>query len=283
MKEKKKDTNFIHYTRGRRQSLKSQLAELFRYRELLYVFAWRDIRLKYRQTVLGFAWMLLQPLLLMLIFASIFSGRFAQDEGIAHYAVFVFSGLLIYHTFSGAVSSAGNSLLYQSHIIKKNYFPRILLPGSSVITAMVDFLASLVILLALLIIMGQDIHPARFFLFSIGAMALTMMPILGFGVLFAALNVRYRDISFIIPFFMMIMLFVSPVIYPATIDSNNIFRLIILINPLSAPVELMKTGVMPNHETVREIFYLSPACSLLVLITGILTFNKMQKNIADII
>jgi len=268
---------------GKKKSLKTVILELIQYKELIYIFAWRDIKLKYRQTVLGFAWVILQPLLMMLIFTSIFSNKIGSIQEGFSYPVYVFSGLMIYNLFSNTVSSASNSLLFHSDIIKKNYFPRIILPTSSILVSAFDFFISLLVLAVMLLMFQDEFVFFRFVGFSLSAFLLTVIPTLGIGVLLSALNVRYRDIKFVIPFFLMIMLFISPIIYPIDLNSTDLLQMILKINPLSASIELMKSAINPNYTPSNTLIAIGLGISLVIFCFALLIFNRIQKTLTDIL
>lgn len=259
------------------------LGELITYRQLFLTFAWRDLRLKYRQTGIGFTWVVLQPLIMMSIFTVVFASRIGGSTLDIPYPVFVFSGLIIYNIFSGGVAAASSTLITHGDIIKKTYFPRIILPASSVIVTFVDYLASLLILFVLLLYFGPDIHFFHFLFFSLAAYLLTILPTLGFGLLFSALNVKYRDINMVFPFFLQIMLFISPVIYPLHTVTNPVFRTILLSNPLSGSLEIQKLAVHTSYQPDMQAVLISVLLSVVILTGSLFVFNKMEKNFADII
>lgn len=278
MKEERKE-----YVLSKQKPWRRLFTELSGHRDLLFLFAMRDLRLKYRQTLLGFAWVVLQPLIMTAIFSSVFASRTEADETSIPYSVLVFAGLIIYNMFSNGVSGASQSLVLHAHIIKKAYFPRLLLPVASVLSSSVDFLASLPVLLIFMAVMGVDIDLLQLLPYSMAAFSLALIPSIGFGILFSALNVRYRDISFVIPFFLMIMLFVSPIIYPIGTGSNELFQLVLQVNPLSGPIELLKAGLDTNREINGMVILTGQGIAILVLAAGLIAFNRVQQNIADIL
>ena len=273
----------MEYKIGRNKSLFLVSKELWVKRELFFIFAWRDLKLKYRQTIIGFAWVVLQPLIMMLIFTVVFASRIDTSSTEIPYAVFVFAGLIVYNAFSGGVSAGSNSLVNHSGIIKKNYFPRIILPASSVIIAFIDLLASLSILFFLMIFLKVEVHFLHFLSYSLASFALVAIPVLGFGILFSGMNVRYRDVNFVIPFFLQIMLFISPIIYPIQSVTNPVFRAILMYNPISAAIEIQKAAIQINYSPDMTVVLASLGASVVVLIASILLFNKLEKTFADII
>jgi len=273
----------MEYTIESRRPLKVFFRELFLYRRLLLTFAWRDLRLKYRQTSIGFAWVVLQPLIMMAIFTAVFASRIGTVGGEIPYEVFVFSGLIIYNVFSGGAASGSNVLVAHADIIKKAYFPRVILPLASVAVTLVDYLASLLILIVLMLVLGPEVHIFHFLLYSITAYVLAALPTLAFGLLFSTLNARYRDVNLVFPFLLQIMLFVSPVIYPLQTVENEGLRTVLLCNPLSGAMEVQKLAVYTGYVPDITAVTMSLVISICLLVAGLFVFNKMEKNFADII
>ena len=272
----------MEYRIQNRRAIGVSIKELMQYRELMLIFTWRDLKLKYRQTLLGFAWVILQPLIMMSIFTVIFSTRIDISSTGIPYTVFVFGGLTIWGIFSGGVSNSSISILNQAHIIKKTYFPIIILPVSSILVSVVDFFAAMIIFVALLVIKDIPVDVVRFVAYVPAAFILAVIPTLGFGILFAGLNVRYRDIKFIVPFFLQIMLFISPIIYPLSIASNKTIQTILSFNPLSGSIEMMRTAVDVTAQPDIAIVFQGLIVSVVILIVGLLVFGRVQKNFADI-
>lgn len=273
----------MEYKIGQKKSFSLLFKELWVRRELFWIFAWRDLKLKYRQTVIGFAWVVLQPLLMMLIFTAVFASRIDTSDSEIPYYIFVFTGLIIYNAFSGGVSNGSNSLVLHGSIIKKNYFPRIILPFSSVFISFVDFLASLSILLVMMIFSPEHLHLFHFMGYSLLAFFLAAIPSVGFSVFFSGLNVRYRDVNFIYPFFLQIMLFVSPIIYPIQTVDDPVLLMLLKLNPISGAIELQKAAVQISYIPDMEIIWMSLGSALVVCFLGFFTFNKLEKSFADVI
>ncbi len=273
----------MEYTIGNKRSPRIIVKELVRHRRLLVTFAWRDLKLKYRQTIIGFAWVVLQPLIMMSIFTIVFASRIGTSSGDIPYPVFVFSGLIIYNVFAGGVSAGSNSLVIHADIIKKTYFPRIILPTSSVIATFMDYMASLLILFTLVLFFGPEMHFFHFLIHSLAAYFLVVLPTLGFALLFSTLNVRYRDVNMIFPFFLQIMLFISPIIYPLDTVKHPVFRTILLFNPLSGAIEQQKLAVFPGYAPNMQAVVTSVVLSVIMLAGSLFVFNKLEKNFADII
>ncbi len=258
------------------------IRELYRFRELILIFTWRDLKLKYRQTLLGLAWVILQPLILMSIFTVIFSTRIDISTTQVPYTIFVFGGLVIWGLFSNGVSNGSMSVLNQAHVIKKTYFPIVILPIATFLVSVVDFIAALILFLVLILIYDIPVDYLRFAMFMAMAFTLAAIPTLGFSLLFSALNVRYRDIKFIIPFFLQITLFISPIIYPLRIIDNPTIAKILEYNPLSGSIEMARAAVDTSMQPDLLFFLPGLAVSVVLLGIGVLVFGSVQKNFADI-
>ena len=202
-----KHVTHIHPPRG----FSLGIRELWQYRELFYFFTWRDIKVKYKQTYLGILWAVLQPLLMMLLFTLIFSKTWKIDTGTVVYPVFVLSGLIIWGLFSSCVSHAGESMIQNANIIKKIYFPRLIIPGSSVLLALFDFMMGLVVFIIFCFIYHQPLAINAIIYFPAGILLIVLAGF-GAGTFLAALNVKYRDFSYVIPFGLQIVFFSSQVI-----------------------------------------------------------------------
>jgi lipopolysaccharide transport system permease protein len=257
------------------------LKELIDYKELFYFFTWRDIKVKYKQTALGFLWAVLQPLLLMFIF-TFFIGKSLQvpsDE--MKYPVFVFSGLMLWLVFSSGLTNAGNSMISNAQIIKKIYFPRLVIPISSILVAVFDFLMSFVIFIALLIFYKQELDIMEALVFWPVGLLLTSINTFGPGCLLAALNVKYRDFRYVIPFLVQALLFITPVIYPISILKYEWLKYIIAFNPMYAAITLFRlplTSVVPDP-TLLSISIIS---GLGFFIVGVVYFRRTEMYFADL-
>ena len=199
-------------------------AELWEYRELFYFFAWRDIKIKYKQTVLGFLWAILQPLAMMLIFTFFFGRALKIPSQHLPYPVFVFSGLLLWNLFAAGLTSASNSMINNANIIKKIYFPRLVIPVSAIFVAVFDFLMSFLLFLILLIYYRQHVSLHALWCWPL-AILIGIVSTLGPGSLLSALNVKYRDFRYVIPFVVQVLFFLTPVIYPVSFLSYPILFL----------------------------------------------------------
>lgn len=254
--------------------------ELWRYRELFYFFTWRDIKIKYKQTVLGFLWAILQPLFMMLIFTFFFGRALNIPSQNLPYPVYVFSGLLIWNLFSSGLTNASNSMINNALIIKKIYFPRIIIPVSSILVALFDFLMAFVLFLVLIIIYNQPVAWSAIIYWPL-ALILSVMATMGLGVWLAALNVKYRDFRYVIPFLVQVLFFITPVIYPISMLKYPILKYALSCSPMYAPVELFRlplTGQLPD----MGFFGLSLASGSLFLFLGIYYFKRTEDFFADL-
>lgn len=256
-----------------------ELRDLWAFRELLYFLTWRDVKVRYKQTGLGIAWAILQPVLTMLIF-TIFFGRLAgvPSDNIP-YPIFAYAGLLPWTFFANAISNSGNSLVGSANLITKVYFPRIIIPGAAVAAGLVDFAIALVILIVLMVFYGIGLT-WNILMFPV-AVGLTTLLALGVGMWLSALNVKYRDIKFALPFLIQLWMFVSPVIYPSSFLPEK-FRWLLSLNPLTGIIETYRSSLFgrPFNWTALAI---STAVTLAALIYSSYTFRRMEKSFADIV
>lgn len=255
--------------------------EIWNYRELLYIFVWRDIKSRYKQTVLGVLWVILQPLITMIIFTIFFGSLAKIQSGNLPYSLFVFCGLIFWTFFSSALSHASDSLVVNESIIKKAYFPRIILPLSSVLTGLLDFLINMVILIFYALILGYVPNYTIVYILPF-AVLLTLITSLGLGLFLTSLNVKYRDVRYILPFFIQLLMFITPIIYPLSIVSER-NRIIMAINPLASVVEMVRYSFSSTYLVQIGLTIISFLTSLLILAAGLVYFKKTEKFIADIV
>jgi lipopolysaccharide transport system permease protein len=256
--------------------------DLWRYRELFIVLAWRDVAVRYKQTVIGLAWALIQPLLTMIVFTVIF-GKIANlpAEGAAPYALMVYAGLLPWQLFSTSLTGASNSLIGNSNLISKVYFPRLIVPASSVVVAFVDFLISFAILACLMLwymyAPGWQILTLPFFIL------MAFLASLGPGLYITALNVKYRDFRYIIPFIVQFGLYVSPVGFSSTVIPEQ-WRLLYSLNPVVGVIDGFRWAILGGQSNIYwPGFILSWAVIVFFLWLGVRQFRKMEKSFADMI
>ena len=255
--------------------------DLWRYRELFYILAWRDIAVRYKQTIIGVLWAVLRPLLTMMIFVVVF-GKIAKlpSEGIP-YPIFVFAAMLPWTFFATAFSDSSNSLIGNANLISKVYFPRLIIPASSVIVAGVDFLISFVILIGLMLWyqLIPDWHILTLPLFLL----LGFFAALGAGLYIAALNVKYRDFRFVIPFIVQLGLYISPVGFSTTIVPEK-YQILYYLNPMVAVIDGFRWAISGG----KTAFNMTELTVSIVVITtlcivGVLHFRKTEKTFADVI
>jgi lipopolysaccharide transport system permease protein len=255
--------------------------DLYRYRELFYFLSWRDILVRYKQTVIGIAWAVIRPFLTMVVFTIVF-GKLAKlpSEG-APYPILVFSAVLPWQFFANALSETSNSLIGNANLISKIYFPRLIIPASSVITSFVDFLISAIILVALIIwyqfVPGWRVVTLPFFV------AIAFAASIGCGLWLAALNVKYRDFRYIIPFIVQFGLFISPVGFSSSIVPGK-WRLLYSTNPMVGVIDGFRWAIIGGETSIYwPGFLLSLSLVIILLVTGIRYFRKTEKTFADII
>jgi lipopolysaccharide transport system permease protein len=258
----------------------SDLKELWIYKELLYFFTWRDLKVRYKQTAVGAGWAIFQPLITMVVF-SVFFGQMAKvPSDNVPYPIFVYVGLLFWQFFSSALSDTSNVLITNQAIITKVYFPRLILPISSVITKLVDFLISSLILIGLMFYYGYVPSLTGILIIPL-LLLISFMASVGGGLLLASINVKYRDVRYALPFFIQILMFVTPVIYPASIAGK--YSTLLAINPMMGVIQTARAsllGTTPINWTLIGISFI--ACMVLLFI-GIYVFKKTERYFADII
>ena len=255
--------------------------ELLRYRELFYFLAWRDILVRYKQTVIGIAWSVIRPLLTMLVFTVVF-GRLARlpNEGVP-YPILVFSAMLPWQYFSNAMQESSNSLIAESRLISKVYFPRLIVPASSVIVSAVDFLISLALLG--LLMLGYGFVPSWTLLFMPFFFLLATLAALGAGFWLSALNVKYRDFRYIVPFLVQFGLYVSPVGFSSSVVPER-WRLLYSLNPMVGVIDGFRWCVQGTASSLYlPGFLISAAISVLAFFSGVWFFRRTERFFADFI
>jgi homopolymeric O-antigen transport system permease protein len=255
------------------------LSNLWDFRELLYFLTWRDIKVRYKQTELGIAWAILQPLLTMLVF-TLFFGRLAgvPSDNIP-YPVFAYAGLLAWTFFANAITTSGNSLVNSAQLITKVYFPRIIIPSAAVAAGLVDFAIAFGIMVVLMAYYGVMIT-WNILMFPVLVVLLTLLA-LGMGMWLSALNVKYRDVRFALPFLVQLWMFISPVIYPASFLPTK-FRWLLSLNPMTGIIEGYRSSLLGRPFNWAALAA-SAAITLILLTYSSLSFRRMEKSFADII
>ncbi|HVU06306.1 MAG TPA: ABC transporter permease [Candidatus Paceibacterota bacterium] len=258
----------------------NDVRELWNYRELLYFFTWRDFKVRYKQTFIGALWAILQPFVTMIVF-SVFFGNLAQvpSDGVP-YPIFVYTGLLFWQFFSGALSDTSNVLIGNQAIITKVYFPRLLLPISGVISKFVDFLFAAIVLAGLMIYYGFVPHLMGIWLIPL-LLLITFMASVGAGLFLAAVNVKYRDVRYALPFFIQILLFLTPVIYPASIAGK--YSWLLALNPMTGVIQSARAALLGTTAVNWTLLGISSLACLVILLVGSAYFKKVERYFADIL
>lgn len=258
-----------------------QLKEVWAYRELLYFLTWRDIKVRYKQTVLGAAWAIIQPFFTMVVF-SLFFGNLAQipSDGVP-YPIFSYTALVPWTFFAAALGASSNSLVGSANLIKKIYFPRLVIPISSVISGSVDFLLAFVVLFIMMLVFG--IFPTANVIFLPFLLLLAVMTSLGIGLWLSAMNVQFRDVRYTVPFITQFWLFATPIAYPSSLIENDLLRTIYGINPMTGVVEGFRWALLGTDTAPGPIIIVSFLAATLLLVSGTFYFRRMEKTFADVV
>ncbi len=254
--------------------------ELWRFRELLYFLTWRDVKVRYKQTAIGIFWAVLQPLLTMLVFSLLF-GRLAKipSDNIP-YPIFAYSGLLPWTFFATALSMAGLSLVANANMVSKIYFPRLLMPTAAVLATTIDFAIAFIVLLVLML--GYGIAPGIAALTLPLFLMLAFMTVLGVSLWLSALNVKYRDVRYVIPFLVQIWLFMTPVLYPSSMLPSQ-WRLVYGLNPMAGVVEGFRWSLLGTEAAPGGMILVSTSMVLLLFVGGLFYFRRLEREFADVI
>jgi len=258
----------------------NDIRELWQYRELMYFFTWRDLKVRYKQTAVGVAWAIFQPFITMIVF-SIFFGKLAKmpSDGIP-YPIFVYVGLLIWQFFSGALSETSNCLISNQSIVTKVYFPRLILPISSVLTKMVDFYVASIILIGMMVYYHFTPHLIGLLILPI-LLVITFLASVGGGLFLASINVKYRDVRYILPYFIQILMFLTPVIYPSSIAGK--YSWILAINPMTGVLKAARAAILGTTPINWELLFISLVMTIIIFTIGLISFKKTERYFADII
>ena len=253
--------------------------QVWAYRELLYFLMWRDVKVRYKQTVLGAAWAIIQPLFTMLIF-TLFFGRLAGvPSDNVPYPVFVYAGLLLWTFFSNALSNSGNSLVGNQNLLTKVYFPRIIIPAATVGAGLVDLAIGFLVLIGLMIYYGVGLTPGILLIPVI--IVFTTVLALGVGMWASALNVKYRDVRFALPFAIQLWMFLSPIIYPSTFVPAK-WRWLLTLNPLTGLIDGFRAALFAQRINWSTLA-ISIALTLGILVYAAYVFRRMERSFADIV
>lgn len=270
----------ITVIRPRKKISLEDIWELWQYRELLYFFTWRDLKVRYKQTAIGVLWAVFQPFVTMVVF-SIFFGKLAGiPSDSVPYPIFVYVGLLFWQFFSGALSETSSTLIGNQAIITKVYFPRLILPLSAVITKFIDFVIASFILVGMMIYYGYLPHFAGLAILPL-LLFITFMAAVGLGLLLAALNVKYRDVRYALPFFIQLLLFLTPVIYPASIAGK--YSKLLALNPMTGVIQAARAAILGTTPINWLLLLISSLACLFLLVIGAIYFKSVERYFADII
>ena len=263
-----------------RAALHIGLSELWRHRELLYFLTWRDIKVRYKQTALGVAWAVLQPLATMAVF-SLFFGRLARmpSEGVP-YPLFAFAALVPWTFFANGLMQGANSVVLNQNLVTKIYFPRLAIPIATVLAGAVDLVLSFLLLVALMTYYGVPLSPRMLWTVPFSLLALTTA--LGVAFWLAALNVQYRDVRYTVPFLVQFWLFATPIAYPSTLLSEP-WRTVYGINPMAGVVEGFRWALLGTGAGPGGMVAVSAVAALLLLLSGAVYFRRMERTFADVV
>jgi len=261
------------------------LRDLWLYRELVYFLTWRDIKVRYKQAVLGITWAIIQPIVTMVVFTFIFNQflNVKPDEGIseAWYPIFAFAGLLPWQFFQGALQRASTSLVSNANLLTKVYFPRLIIPSSAVAAGLVDFAFSFVIMIGLMIYFGVPFTLQLLWLPVFLLVAL--LTALAVGLWLSALNVQYRDVQHMVPFLLTIWMYISPVVYPIDIiNVSKFWQVVYALNPMVGVIQGFRWALFGTNPP-GWMFFVSLGMVVLLLVSGIFYFRRMERTFADLI
>lgn len=262
------------------------LGDLWRYRELIYFLIWRDIKVRYKQTVLGASWAIIQPFFTMVVFTIFFGGLAKMPSDNVPYPIFSYTGLLPWGLFTKALSDAGRSMIANRSMITKVYFPRLAIPLASVLSGLVDFLLAFLVLVGMIVF--YHYNPALDYQAKLSPALLTLplflllalVTSLGVGLWLSALNVQYRDINYIIPFLTQFWLFITPIAYPSSMIPER-WRLLYALNPMAGVVEGFRWALVGVANAPEAMLAVSTTIALLILVSGLFYFRRMERTFAD--
>lgn len=257
-----------------------KLRDVWEYRELLYFLVWRDVKVRYKQTALGIVWVALQPLATTIVFTLIFGNLAKMPSDNLPYAVFALAGLAPWNYFAGAVGRGGVSLVGSANLISKVYFPRLIIPISGVLGGLVDFAIVFCLLVALVLFYGY--YPALSWLLLPFFLLLAIATALGVSLWLSALNVQYRDVGYLIPFFIQLWFFATPVVYPSSMIPPP-WNVLYALNPMAGVVEGFRWALFGKGSAPGPILIISIFAVVVILITGLYVFKRMERTFADVV
>lgn len=261
--------------------LNLDLSELWRFRDLFSVLVWRDIKVRYKQTIFGAAWAIFQPFVTMIIFTVFFGGLAKVPSDNVPYPVFVYSGLLLWNYFSVSLTNSSNCLIDNESVIKKVYFPRLILPLSTAITPIIDFIFAMLILFAMMVFYHVIPTLTGIFLIPI-LLFLSLLTASGLGLFLSAVNAKYRDIRYILPFFIQSLMFLTPIIYPISIVPQRLHWLIYL-NPMAGIISTARASLLNTGAVNWQTLFFSAVIAGLFFWLGVLYFRKTERYFADVL
>jgi lipopolysaccharide transport system permease protein len=258
----------------------NDITEIWRYKGLLYFFVWRDLKVRYKQTIIGVAWAIIQPFLSMVVFSVFFGALIHVPSDGIPYPIFVYTGLLFWQFFSGSLGDVSNSLLANSSIITKVYFPRLILPIASVVVQFVDFFIASIVLVFLMFYYGFAPHLLGLLIIPL-LLLISFLAAIGGGMILASINVKYRDVRYVLPYFIQIMLFVTPVIYPPSIAGK--YSWILAINPMTAVIKGARGALLHTEPVNWLLLSISLSAVAIMFVVGLYMFKKTERYFADVV
>lgn len=257
-----------------------KLRDLWEYRELFYFLTWRDVKVRYKQTVLGATWAIIQPFMTMVVF-TIFFGRLAKipSDGIP-YPIFAYAALVPWTFFANGLTQSSNSLVGNAHLITKVYFPRLVIPVSTVLSGVIDFVIAFLVLMGMMVYYG--IFPTENVIWIPGLLMLALVTSLGVGLWLSALNVEYRDVRYVVPFLTQFWMFATPIAYPSSLLSEP-WRTIYGLNPMVGVIEGFRWALLGTNTMPGPMILVSSLVAITLLISGAFYFRKMEQTFADVV
>lgn len=270
----------ITIIRPSRRWFSLRLGELWQYRELLYFLVWRDLKVRYKQTILGVAWAIIQPFCTMIVFTVVFGQMMKVPSQGVPYPIFSYSGLLPWSYFSSAMSRSGASLVSSANLITKVYFPRLVIPIAAAGAGLVDFAIAFTILVGMMLFYG--IMPTAAIITLPAFLLLSLATALSMGLWLSALNVRYRDVGYVIPFLAQTWLWATPVAYPTSLVPER-WQALYSLNPMAGVVEGFRWALLGSEGVPGPMLAISALAVVLVLVSGLFYFNRTEKTFADVV
>jgi lipopolysaccharide transport system permease protein len=258
----------------------ADIKEIWQYKELLYFFTWRDLKVRYKQTAIGVAWAIFQPFMTMIVFSVFFGNLLKVPSDNIPYPIFVYTGLLFWQFFSGALTNTSNTLIVNQAIITKVYFPRIILPLSSVVTELVDFGVASIMLVVLMFYFHYTPHLAGLLLLPL-LLIITFLAAVGGGLFLASINVKYRDVRYVLPYFIQILMFLTPVIYPPSIAGK--WAWLLAINPMTGVIKAARGAILGTEPINWLLLMISFIAVSILMVIGVYFFKKTESYFADIV